>query len=57
MTARTSEPPCFSVIDIAASRPDFVSAGLDDGSWDDEASSGFVRRGEIGGVTKARTTA
>ena len=30
--ARTSEPPCFSVIAIPIVTPDFSSAGRDDGS-------------------------
>jgi hypothetical protein len=53
--ARTSVPPCFSVIPIPARAPDFSTAGALRGSYSAEsrrgshsaASSGWVRRAGI----------
>jgi hypothetical protein len=38
--ARTSEPPCFSVIDMVAVMPALVVAGLSSGSYSRLVSSG-----------------
>ncbi|CFS61748.1 Uncharacterised protein [Mycobacterium tuberculosis] len=38
--ARTSEPPCFSVIDMPAVMPAFVVAGFSSGSYSRLVSSG-----------------
>src|SRR6516162_605394 len=40
MLARTSEPPCFSVIAMPTVTPDLPAAGWDDGSYCDAAIFG-----------------
>ena len=55
--ARTSEPPCFSVIDMPASRPRLVSGGRRPKSYSGAASSGSKRPARPGACRSAGTMA
>ena len=55
--ARTSEPPCFSVIDMPASRPRLVSGGRRPKSYSGAASSGSKRLARPGACRNAGTMA
>ncbi len=55
--ARTSEPPCFSVIPIPASAPCFSATGLSPGSYDVEARAGVHSLANAASARSAGTAA
>ena len=54
--ARTSLPPCFSVIAIPASAPDLSAAGRADGSYSVEVSRGSHSAARPASARRAGTT-